>query len=250
MQGNPSPINAPRIILVLLGLFVAIHIFKALLSNQDGISLLLAFAFIPARYGGDASIGFALPYGIFADIWTPVTYMFLHADWTHLLVNGFWLLAFGSLLARRFSMVRFLLFSLVCGVAGALAHLIFHWGAVVPVIGASAAISGLMAAAARFIFSTPQGLGGAVRAGAGVAHLPALTLRQLCVTPSAMFFLGIWLAINLLFGLGTVSFGSGDIAWEAHIGGFAAGLLGFDLFDSRRRQPPSRPSRPSHLRPV
>jgi membrane associated rhomboid family serine protease len=248
MERNTRSINAPNVVLVLLGLFAAVHVYKNFLANEGVINLLLGFAFIPARYGGDIGSQFTFPYGILGDLWTPVTYMFLHADITHLLVNGFWMLAFGSLLARRFSTQRFLLYSLLCGIAGALAHLSANWGAAVPMIGASAAISGLMAGAARFIFSTPMGLAGAVRAGSNIAHLPALTLGQLMRTPPALIFLGIWLAINLLFGLGNVGLGGGsNIAWEAHIGGFVAGLFGFDLFDKppRSAKPPQ-----SHLRSV
>lgn len=248
MQKNNSPINAPNVVLVLLGLFAAIHAYKSFLDNQSAFDFLLSFAFVPARYGGDIPAGVTFPYGILGDLWTPVTYMFLHADWTHLLINGFWMLAFGSLLARRFSTSRFLLFSLLCGLAGAFAHLVSHWGAAVPMIGASAAISGLMAAAARFIFSTPMGLAGAVQAGEGIAHLPALSLSQLMRTPPALIFLGIWLGINLLFGLGSVGMGGGSsIAWEAHIGGFAAGLFGFDWFEKPPRS--AKPPR-SHLRSV
>src|SRR6202012_293891 len=79
------------------------------------------------------------------------TYMFLHNDYTHLAINCLWLLAFGPIVARRFGAGLFLLFFAVCGMAGAATHLLFNWGSLEPVIGASAAISGLMAAGMRLL---------------------------------------------------------------------------------------------------
>ena len=72
--------------------------------------ILLAFAFIPARYG---DVGAVIPGGEAARVWSPVTYAFLHADWVHLLVNMIWMASFGGPLARRFGAARFLLLSLV-----------------------------------------------------------------------------------------------------------------------------------------
>lgn len=234
MAKNPGPLNAPSIVLVLLGMFAAVHLYVAFLDTDGWFALLVRFAFIPARYGGAAAHLLDFPGGLPGDIWTFVSYMFLHADLTHVLVNGFWLLAFGSLLARRFSTAGFLMFSLACGVGGALAHLLFNWGMAVPMIGASAAISGQMAAAVRFIFSSPSGMAGALRAGDRIASLPALPLTTLFRIPQVLIFLGVWLGINLFFGLGAVGLpGMGDVAWEAHIGGFLVGLLGFDWFDRR-----------------
>lgn len=256
MANGPKAINAPGVIIVLLAVFAAVHAFKALASDQWVLWLITGFGFIPARYGGPAQL-VDLPYSPFADIWTFATYAFLHGDIMHLAVNGVWMLAFGSLLAWRFSSARFLVFSLTCAVAGALAHLVFHWGALVPVIGASAAISGQMAAAARFMFSTPRGFGEVLRARQGVAFFPAMPLSGLLRSPPALIFLGVWLAINLLAGVGVVGeslTGGASVAWQAHIGGFLAGLLLFDLFDrpSRPVEPPEPGprKRPDYLRPV
>ena len=80
-----------------------------------------------------------------------VSYMALHNDVTHLAVNSLWLLAFGPVVARRFGAGLFLLFFLICGVAGAATYLALNWGSPEPVIGASGAISGLMAAGLRLL---------------------------------------------------------------------------------------------------
>ena len=150
-----------------------------------------------------------------------------------LLVNCLWLVAFGSALARRFGAVRFLAFSAAGAVAGAAIHLALHFGDMVPVIGASAAISAQMAAAARFVFQTGAPLG-AFRAPDDRAYrVPALTLAETVRSPRPMIFVGVWFGINLLVGLGSASIiGGGEvIAWEAHIGGFLAGLFLFRFFD-------------------
>ena len=110
-----------------------------------------------------------MPGGFVADLWTFFTYAFLHADLMHLGLNLAWLLPFGTALARRFGAWRYILFMLVTSAAGALAHLVSHWGALEPMIGASAAISGAMAAAMRFVFQQGGPLA-AFRGGADEAY--------------------------------------------------------------------------------
>ena len=109
-----------------------------------------------------------------ADVWTFVTYALLHADWMHLLFNSVWLLAFGTPLARRFGAARFLAFCAVTAAAGALAHLMTHFGQMVPMVGASGAISGTMSGAMRFAFQR----GGPLRFGGSDEsyRVPALSL--------------------------------------------------------------------------
>jgi len=92
-----------------------------------------------------------------AKVWTLATYALLHGSWAHVGVNCIWLVAFGPPIARRFGALRFLLFFGTTAVAGALAHWALSPMDFSPLIGASAADSGLMAAAARFVFQ-PSGL--------------------------------------------------------------------------------------------
>ncbi len=199
------------------------------LSPMTDYWVLLTFAFIPARYLPGAE----LPGGVFGDLWTFLTYAFLHGDLTHLFVNVLWMLAFGTALARRFGTARFLAFSALSAVAGAVAHLALHFGEPVPVVGASAAISGQMAAAARFVFDRGAPLGLFRQAGPAGYFRPAQPLSAVLANGRALAFLGVWFGINLLVGLSAASgLGGGQaIAWEAHIGGFLFGLLAFPLFD-------------------
>jgi membrane associated rhomboid family serine protease len=151
----------------------------------------------------------------------------------HLAVNSIWMLAMGSAVAKRIGDTRFYLFSLVCGVFAALAHLFSHYGEVAPVIGASGAISGQMAAAIRFVFSVERGRTQR-RVRQGRLHtVPLKSLWQTLQDPRVLAVLAIWLVTNVLSGLGVVPMDdeSAVIAWEAHIGGFVAGLILFSLFD-------------------
>jgi membrane associated rhomboid family serine protease len=224
--------NLPGVVAGLLGVLILVQILRSFVPETFDMTMLLWLSFIPARYAQESP--YLFPGGEGAAAWSFITYAFLHGDWTHLAVNAVWLAAFGSGLARRFGAARFLLFSGACAVAGAGAHLISHWGELVPMVGASAAISGQMAAAARYAFRF-GGIGGhddeAFRG-------PALPLGAMFADPRVLAFLGVWFFLNLVFGAGLVPLTPDGpaIAWEAHIGGFLVGLLGFTLFDPVRRR--------------
>ncbi|MGC1780363.1 MAG: rhomboid family intramembrane serine protease [Xanthobacteraceae bacterium] len=230
--------NVPLAIVATVAVLVLVHAFRMLvLSDQQDVEFLLAFAFIPARYGVDASLAGAFPGGFAADLWTFFTYAFIHADLMHLGLNLAWLIPFGTALARRFGTWRYVVFMLVMAAFGALTHLITHLGELEPMIGASAAISGAMAAAMRFIFQ-PDGPLARWREGSDASYrVPAASLAATLRDPRFLLFLVAWLGLNALFGLGNVSFGmepGQTIAWQAHVGGFFAGLLLFDIFDPVR----------------
>jgi len=224
--------NVPTVVAALVALFAFIHALRtyALTENQD-IEVLLNFAFIPARY--DSSAMQAWPGGLGADIWTFVTYSFLHGSWMHFGVNAIWFLPFGSAVARRFGTWRFLAFYAVTAAAGAALHLATHAGEQFPMIGASAAISGTMAAAMRFAFQRGGPLGMFGAQGDDAYRVPALPLSGVLRDPRVLLFLAVWFGVNIVFGVGTFPSltGGETVAWQAHIGGFLAGLLLFAWFD-------------------
>lgn len=239
-DGRPArqPIfNIPTVVVALLAIMALVHLVRLnLLDEAQQIWMIANFAFFPSFPDGALPWGEVLPG---ARIWSSITYALLHADWGHLLLNGFWMAAFGSPLARRFGAVRFLAFSALAAIAGALVHLVAHGGEQVPLVGASAAISAHMAGAARFLFIAPPGMTRSYRT-------PAAPLSMVLRDQRTMVFLGAWLAINLIFGLSGGFGGETNIAWEAHIGGFAVGLLLFRVFDPVPtvpflRQPPPPP---------
>ena len=232
--------NVPLIVVATVAALVLVHLLRSYaLTDEQDVEFLLAFAFVPARYGTDAAAIGAFPGGFGADLWTFFTYAFIHADWMHLGLNLAWLLPFGTALARRFGAWRYSVFMLVMAAVGALAHLITHIAAPVPMIGASAAISGAMAAAMRFVFQRGGPLGLWPQNAGEAYRIPAAPLAATLRDPRFLLFLAVWLGLNVLFGLGTVSFGDDgqQLAWQAHVGGFFAGLLLFDAFDPAVRGP-------------
>jgi membrane associated rhomboid family serine protease len=190
------------------------------------------FGFIPKRYDSTL-LAIDFPGGEGAKVWTFVTYSLLHANLSHIGFNVLWLLPFGSALARRFGAIRFFLFMAVTAAAGALAHLVTHEHAVAPMIGASASVSGAMAAAIRFAFAKGSFLSFSRGDADAAARVPALPLMRALRNGRVLGFLGIWFAVNIIFGVGSIAIGAdgASVAWQAHIGGFLAGLLLFSLFD-------------------
>jgi len=233
--------NIPGVVLAVLALLVAVHLVRAFVLTEDqDIQFLLSFAFIPARYDSSLVLEGPIPGGFGAEVWTFVTYSLIHADWTHLGVNSVWLLPFGTAVARRFGALRFIAFFIVTAAAGAALHLATHAGELYPMIGASASISGTMAAAMRFAFQRGGPLG-MLRDDDEVAYrVPALPLVRVLSDGRVLMFLAVWFGINILFGIGATTFVGGEqpVAWQAHIGGFLAGLLLFSWFDRAPVLPP------------
>jgi membrane associated rhomboid family serine protease len=213
-------LQAPASVLWLIAVLVMAHIARIAAPAPLPDAILNDYAFIPARYGTGDLAGFAL---------SLVSYMFLHLNFAHLGVNCLWLLAFGPIVARRYGTILFLIFFVVCGVAGAMASLVLVRDVNVAIIGASGAISGLMAAGIR-LYPWP-GLA-SHRAIAPILSRPVL------------LFSGTWLAANLL--LAFTGFGVGGqwqpVAWQAHLGGYFAGLLSAGWFDAWRRLKPAKMS--------
>ncbi|MGH6682982.1 MAG: rhomboid family intramembrane serine protease [Pseudolabrys sp.] len=239
--------NIPPVIVAILAALAFVHVIRTLvLSNEQNIEFVLTFAFIPSRYDTSAVLGGVLPGGFGAELWTFVTYAFIHADWMHFGVNAIWLLPFGSAVARRFGAARFLAFFAVTAAAGAAVHLATHAGEQSPVIGASAAISGTMAAAMRFAFQRGGPLGFWRQSDADSYRVPAIPLVGVLRDARVLAFLTVWFGINILVGLGSLplnGIGSDQVvAWQAHIGGFLAGLILFAWFDPV----PDEPQEPQH----
>jgi membrane associated rhomboid family serine protease len=213
-------------------LLAAIHAVRMLLPFDIDDDVIQMFGFIPKRYDSTL-LAIDFPGGAGAKVWSFVTYSLLHANLSHIGFNVLWLLPFGSALARRFGAIRFFLFMAVTAAAGALAHLVTHEHAVAPMIGASASVSGAMAAAIRFAFVQGSFLSFSRGDAAAAARVPALSLSRALRNRRVLGFLAIWFGVNIVFGVGSIAIGAdgASVAWQAHIGGFFAGLLLFSLFD-------------------
>ena len=201
----PEPMfNAPAVSIALLALLAIAYTVQIFLLTPEDV------------YAGALS-GQALAEGRWS---TLISHMFLHGNLLHILMNGGAALAFGPAVARHFGPglragLVFMLFYLVCGVAGGLGYVALHPGGTGLVIGASGAISGLWGGAARLI--------GRQRGLAGLREGPVR--GQIAVV----------VVLNLLIGLTGFAAGGLSIAWEAHIAGFVAGMLLIGLFTGLAR---------------
>lgn len=219
--------NVPGVVLGLLATFALVHlVLWGLLPPDDGEWLVVALAFIPARVAGMTA---DVPGGTVAVYTSFITHQFVHGSLPHLIINSAWLLAFGSPIARRTDTLRFLAFFLLCGIAGAGAYLIFNGAARILVVGASGAISGLMGAAIRFVFAS---LGEGGRGLANASRTPLMSLRETLRDRRLLMMIWGWTVLNVLLAQGAAGLmEAAGIAWEAHLGGFYAGLLLYGAFD-------------------
>jgi membrane associated rhomboid family serine protease len=248
--------NLPGSVLGTILILVAIHGTREFLVPENAdVQLIVDLAVIPARWtvatgaatidevlrhiggtGGQNATGMrALAHYVLGEgetkPWTAVTYALLHGSWTHVLLNTVWLAAFGTPVARRWGVARFLMLCLVAAASGALLHVFLHSLQVTPMIGASAAVSGMVAAAAWFMFApSVWTLSGRL---AEPHERPRESFASMLRNRRVVTFVLVWFAVNFLTALVARPLGITDasIAWDAHMGGFLAGLLLFPLLD-------------------
>jgi len=175
-------------------------------------------ALIPARFlgGGYLSV---------RELLTPVTAMFLHGGWMHVLGNLLYLYIFGDNVEDTLGHARFLLFYIACGVASFAVQIVFQPASAVPNVGASGAIAGVLGA---YFLLFPR--------ARVVTLLPLFVIFTVVEIP-AVVFLGLWFLMQFLSG--AVSLGraaaTGGVAWWAHVGGFVAGVVFLKAFTFRAR---------------
>jgi len=207
VKGGHRPIFSYSFIV----LNVFIFIFQSQLPEAQQASFVHHFGSIPA----EITVG--------QDLFTLITSMFLHGDWLHLLGNMLFLWVFADNIEATVGSVRFLVFYLLGGIVAASGHIWFNWDSLVPMVGASGAISAVM--------------------GAYLVMFPASRVKLLfLIFPfrvSAWIFLGIWIWQQWTNGMSWLTqqmdigtSGSG-VAWWAHIGGFVFGLLVGFLFRAK-----------------
>lgn len=188
------------------------------------IRLVMAFAVIPAHVFDPA-------YLVRAGFWPVITLFtssFLHGSWLHLIGNMLYLWVFGDNVEDRLGHWRFLLFYLLCGALAALAHVLANPSSVVPTIGASGAVAGVLGA---YVFSYPRAR---VLALVPIGWLvPALRLP-------VWLYLGLWFLLQLYSGLMPLwAHEIADlVAWWAHISGFLVGIALIKLMAPAPREEP------------
>lgn len=220
--------NVPGSVLGLLGAMLLVHLVRESLPEPWFSWVTVGLAFVPARYTELAS---EIPGGPIAGVTSFLTYAFVHADFFHLALNSAWMLVFGGAVALRIGALRFLAFSAFCAIAAAFTFLAFNPGLLAPMIGASGAVSGLMGGTMRFLFSALD-RGGIVALRETPHVIPLMPLSETLKDRRVVLVTLAYVVINIfgLFGFGAITT-HGGIAWEAHLGGYAAGLLAFGFFD-------------------
>jgi membrane associated rhomboid family serine protease len=191
------------------------------------------FGLLPGEVTGQASVGFDLPIGrnLVCEVdndpinkLTPLTSMFLHGSWGHLLGNALFLWVFGNNIEDSMGPGRFLIFYLLCGLAAAGAHIFVAPASPVPTVGASGAISGVLGA---YLVLYPT---------ARVNMLFFFLIIIRVIPLPAWVVLIWWFAIQVLQGLPQLSplrpEVSGGVAVWAHVGGFVAGVILVKLFEN------------------
>ena len=233
-EGHQPAILLPGVITALLGLMLAVHLARAFVLNESGdLQLIYWLAFIPAR--GIPGAGFEG--GWIPLLWTPFTHAFLHAGWEHLLINCAWLAIFGTPVARRYGAIPTVILFLASALAGA----VFFAATTLPdlqvLLGASGGIAGLTGAACRFMFQPVLFARDPETGEPRVLGRRTASLVELARNQRAAFFIAVWLILNAAVPFLPLLTGqSAGIAWQAHLGGFIAGLLLVPLFDHRPRE--------------
>jgi len=148
---------------------------------------------------------------------TLLTSMFMHASWAHILGNMLYLWIFGDNIEDRIGHAKFLVFYLVCGLAASAAHIMFAADSVIPSLGASGAIAGVLGA---YLVLFPK------------RSVRVLMMRQIVNMPAFMV-LGLWILLQVFAQVSVVGGAGGGVAYMAHIGGFIAGLALIFLFGRR-----------------
>jgi membrane associated rhomboid family serine protease len=222
---NPT-VQASVVTFLIVGINVVVWVFVQRLGLQPRLlETVWRFGLIPGEWLGRVAPGTRVPLG---DGWVAVlegaphrwvilTSMFMHGGWLHLIGNIWFLAIFGDNVEDAMGPVRFGLFYLICGLVAAAAQILSAPDAVLPMVGASGAIGGVMGAYLRLYPRAPVHL---------LVFFGFLIRR---VVMPAFFMLGYWFLLQFVAGMVDRSSGGGVAFW-AHVGGFAAGFLLVPVF--------------------
>jgi membrane associated rhomboid family serine protease len=230
---NPTfrtPVATYAILGILFGVWILVQ--KAGGDPQALAASVCDYGFVPAELTHRLPVGYAIAIGprmacVIDDLpinrFTPLTSMFLHGSWGHIISNSVYFWVFGNNVEDSMGRVRFVVFYLLCGLAAAAAHLLVNPASPLPTVGASGAISGVL--------------------GAYLVLYPRVRVRMY-FPPIFIFHIVAWLVLLWWFGLQVLS-GlpelnpmrpevSGGVAVWAHVGGFVTGVALVKLFENPR----------------
>lgn len=210
----------PYVNVALIALNIIIFFKELTLSHQELNQVFYVFGVVPAKVNALLNAGAPLIPLVFPFI----SAMFLHGSWVHIIGNMLYLWIFGDNVEDRLGHFNYLIFYLLAGFAGSIAHIITNPGSQVPIIGASGAIAGVLGA---YFLTFPR---------ARILTLVPLFFFITIVEVPAVFFLLFWFLIQLLNGVTSAGVAANSVAWWAHVGGFLAGAILIKLFPDKRTQ--------------
>jgi membrane associated rhomboid family serine protease len=232
LKDDTPRLTTPVLTYLLIGTNLLAFLYELSLGRRAQGRFLEAFALIPAHllsavhHAVSHSHGHAHAAPLWVGLLPILTSMFLHAGWLHLIFNMWFLWVFGRNLEDGLGHVPYLVFYLTCGVAAAVAQTIATPSSVIPTLGASGAIAGVMGG---YFVRYPR---------ARVLMLVPFFFIFFVWLP-AWVVLGYWFVLQFLSGVGSTLLGpeiGGGIAFWAHVGGFLAGVLLVRLFPLRTRR--------------
>jgi membrane associated rhomboid family serine protease len=221
---NPT-LATPVVTILLIGVNAAVWILVQGMGTDPALTRSVCeLGLIPGEFLGRVLPGTELPLsptascvlGVDRHWYPPLTSMFLHGSWLHLIGNMWFLWLFGNNVEDSMGRVRYLAFYLLCGLAAAATQTFMNPSSIVPMVGASGAIGGVMGA---YVILYPR-----VR----VHMLVFLFIFITRIVVPAYLMLGYWFLLQLLGG--SAAGGEGGVAFWAHVGGFLAGAVLVSLF--------------------
>ena len=227
---NPQ-LRIPIATYAIIAVNVAVWVFvQGLGSNPALVESICQLGLIPGELLGTVPAGTQFPLGPGAvcrlgggGTWyTLFSSMFMHGGWMHIIGNLWFLWIFGGNVEDSMGPVRFVVFYLLCGVAAAAAQVMTNTESIVPVVGASGAIGGVMGA---YILLYP-------RVNVHMLFIFGFYITTFAIP--AVFMLGYWFLVQVLSGVASLGASGGGVAFWAHVGGFAAGGLLVLFFKNRR----------------
>ena len=228
LKDDTPRFSTPYITYFLIALNTVIFLYEVLgFGPHARTQLMFQFGMVPARITGLAG---GAPHLSAGTALLPIlTSMFLHASWLHLIGNMWVLWIFGDNIEDYLGHFLYIVFYLLSGLAAAVAHILLNAGSVVPTVGASGAIAGVMGA---YFVLYPR--------AKVLTLVPLIVIFTFWWLP-AWIVLGYWFVLQFFSGAATAvavsSRTAGGIAFWAHVGGFVAGIVLIKVFPARVRRP-------------
>ncbi len=215
LKDSPKTRNFPYVNVFIIIVNIVVFSYQVRLTAEELHSFVFSYGLIPKTAAE------AISQGNFMAAVTPlVTYQFMHGGWLHIGSNMLYLWVFGDNIEDRVGHGKYLIFYLLSGALAGYAQIAFDTASIVPIIGASGAVAGVLGA---YLVSCPR--------ARVLALIPVLFIFTLAELP-AVVFLGFWFVLQIFSGIASIGAGT-SIAWWAHIGGFLAGLVLIGFFGKK-----------------